>query len=367
MTNPSRPGRVTRNSAAREPDSDRLSVGLRHPFNLGFFAAAGALLAWWLGSAILSVSNLIVLIVVAAFLAAGLNPLVEFLGRRGLKRAYAVVVVILGVLAAVALFLVAFVPVITDQVTEIVDNSPQWLESLRGNTYVQQLDDRFDVISKVQDYVTSGGFGQSVFGGVIGVGVQVLSALANSFIILILMLYFLATLPRVTKACYELAPSSKRVRVAQLGDRIVGNVGAYVSGAFIVGLCAGISSLIFLFIVGLGGYAVALAAVVALLDVIPMIGATVGAAIVTAVGFATDVRIGIACAIFYLVYQQVENYLIYPKVMSRSVNIPGSVIVIAALIGAGLLGVVGALLAIPTAAAILLILREVVIPKLDER
>jgi predicted PurR-regulated permease PerM len=134
-----------------------------------------------------------------------------------------------------------------------------------------------------------------------------------------------------------------------------------------VGLCAGLSSLVFLMIVGLGEYAVALAAVVALLDVIPMIGATLGAVVVTAIGFATDPTIGLACLIFYVVYQQVENYVIYPKVMSRSVDIPGSVIVIAALIGAALLGVVGALLAIPTAAAVLMVVREVVVPRLDRR
>ena len=117
-------------------------------------------------------------------------------------------------------------------------------------------------------------------------------------------------------------------------------------------MCAGISTLVFLFIVGLGEYAVALALVVALLDVIPMIGATLGAVIVSAIGLATDLKVGIACIIFYIVYQQVENYLIYPRVMSKSVDIPGAITVIAALIGASLLGVVGALLAIPTAAAI---------------
>ena len=127
------------------------------------------------------------------------------------------------------------------------------------------------------------------------------------------------------------------------------------------------SSLIFLFVVGLGEYAVALAFVVAVLDVIPMIGATIGAVIVSAIGFATDVQIGVACVIFYVIYQQLENYVIYPRVMSRSVDVPGAVTVIAALVGAALLGVVGALLAIPTAAAILLITREVFIRRQDAR
>ena len=112
----------------------------------------------------------------------------------------------------------------------------------------------------------------------------------------VLTLYFLATLPKVKRALYRFAPASRRERVTELGDQILGNVGAYVSGAFVVAMAAGISSLVFLFVVGLGQYAVALAAVVALLDVIPMIGATLGAVIVTAIGFATDPHIGLATA-----------------------------------------------------------------------
>jgi predicted PurR-regulated permease PerM len=349
----------------RGPRRNRLTD--HSPFALGFFAAAGALVAYWLGGLILSISPILVLVVVAAFLAAGLNPVVEWLGRRGLKRSWSVLVVILLVLAAIALFLVALVPVITDQVRAIIDNAPGWFEQLRENRSIQRLEERFDLIQRAQDFVEKGSFGSQVFGGVVGVGMAVLSALANAFIVIVLMLYFLASLHTIKRAAYRLAPASKRERVASLGDRIIANVGSYVSGAFVVGLCAGLSSLVFLMIVGLGEYAVALAAVVALLDVIPMIGATLGAVVVTAIGFATDPTIGLACLIFYVVYQQVENYVIYPKVMSRSVDIPGSVIVIAALIGAALLGVVGALLAIPTAAAVLMVVREVVVPKLDRR
>jgi predicted PurR-regulated permease PerM len=121
--------------------------------------------------------------------------------------------------------------------------------------------------------------------------------------------------------------------------------------------------LVFLFAIGLGQYAVALAAVVTILDVIPMIGATLGAVIVTAIAFATEPRLGLYCLVFYIAYQQFENYVVYPRVMARSVDLPGLVIVIAALVGAGLLGVIGALLAIPTAAAIVLIVREVVLPR----
>jgi predicted PurR-regulated permease PerM len=356
---------------ADEPDDDLGEPGRpfsRHsPFYVGFYGGLGALLAFWLGSQLLAISGVLVLIAVALFLAAGLNPIVEFFVRRGMKRSYAVLAVIVMVLIGLALFILAIVPVISDQVSALSDNAPHWFDQLQRNQYVQDLDDRFDIVDKAQDYVQKGDYASSVFGGVVGVGLAVLSAVANTFIITVLTLYFLSSLETTKNALYRLAPSSRRERVALLGDRVLDGVGGYVSGAFVVAMCAGISSLVFLFIVGLGQYAVALAFVVALLDVIPMIGATIGAIIVTLIGFADDPKIGIACLIFYLVYQQVENYVIYPRVMSRSVDIPGAVAVIAALVGAALLGVVGALLAIPTAAAILMLTREVFVKHQDER
>jgi predicted PurR-regulated permease PerM len=325
------------------------------------------LTAYWLGGLLLQIGGLLILIVVALFLAAGLNPAVDFFVHRGLKRVWALLIVIFTVVLALVLFFVALVPVITDQVATIVDNAPGWLESLQRNDRIEEFDEQYQVIDKVQDFVASGDWASGLAGGVVGIGVAVLGFLANAFIVIVLTLYFLASFARTKEKLYELAPASRRDRVRDLGDRIVDSIGGYVSGAFVVALCAGITSLIFLFVVGLGEYAVALSAVVALLDIIPMIGATLGAVVVTAIGFATDLRIGLACLAFYVVYQQLENYVIYPRVMQKSVDVPGAVIVIAAMVGAGLLGVIGALLAIPTAAAILLLVRELWLPRQEAR
>jgi predicted PurR-regulated permease PerM len=330
---------------------------------LGFLYGLGALTAFWLGGLLLTVGSVIILVVVALFLAAGLNPVVEFFVRRGLKRAWSVLTVIVIVLVLLVLFFVALVPVISDQVAGLVENAPVWLDSLQTNNRVQELDREYGVIEKAKEFITSGDWASGLFGGVVGIGVAVLGFLANAFVVTVLTLYFLASLAHTKETLYDLAPASRRARVAELGDRIFDSIGGYVSGAFIVAMCAGITSLIFLLVVGLAEYAVALAAVVALLDVIPMIGATLGAVVVTAIGFATDVKTGVACLIFYVIYQQLENYLIYPRVMQRSVNVPGQVTVIAALIGAALLGVVGALLAIPFAAAVLLLVRELWLPR----
>jgi predicted PurR-regulated permease PerM len=349
------------------PPRQHRELNRRTPFSIGFMGAAGALVAFWLGGLLLSIGSVLILIVVSLFLAIGLNPAVEWLGRRGVKRSLGVLVVVIAVVAAVALFLVALVPVIADQVALIAANAPKWADQLKSNPTIQRLDERYNLIERAQDAVTGKGVGTAVFGGVVGVGLKVLSFFANTFIVVVLTLYFLATLPKVKRSGYRLAPASRRARVTELGDRILQSVGAYVSGAFLVAMAAGVSSLIFLFIVGLGEYAVALAAVVTLLDVIPMIGATLGAVVVTLIAFATDPQTGLYCLIFYIAYQQFENYVIYPRVMSRSVDLPGSIIVIAALVGASLLGVVGALLAIPTAAALTLLVKEVFLPRQQAR
>ncbi|MCL8024743.1 AI-2E family transporter [Nocardioides bruguierae] len=339
----------------------------RSPFLIGFFGALGAFVAWWLGSLVLSIGSTLVLLVVAMFLAAGLNPAVEALEKRHVKRGLAVLLVIVGVLVAFTGFAFALVPVITDQVTAIGQSVPGWVDQLESNDRIREINDQFDILTKVQDFVTGGSFISSIFGGVLGVGIAIFSALANVFFVVVLTLYFLASMRATKHALYQLAPASRRDRVSRLGDKVLASVGGYVAGAFVVATCAGLSSLIFFFVVGLSEYAFALAFVVALLDVIPMVGATLGAVVVTLIGFAVDPTIGLACLVFYLVYQQVENYFIYPRVMSRSVDVPGVVTVIAALVGAALLGVVGALLAIPTASALLMLAREVLIPRQDAR
>ncbi|MGY2702738.1 MULTISPECIES: AI-2E family transporter [unclassified Nocardioides] len=374
MTDTSQPAEATdeEDSAGVPVEHEDLGVpgpplDHRAPFYVGFIGGLGALLALWLALNVQAIGSTLMLVVVSLFLAAGLNPAVEFFERHGMRRSYAVLTVILLFLLALALFLVAIVPVIADQVHALTNNVPQWLDDVQRNRQVQRLDEEYDIVEKVQKYVTDGSFVGALFGGAVGIGLAVLGALFNGFIVVVLTLYFLASLENTRSAIYRLAPASRRDRVSKLGDRIVRSVGGYVSGAFIVAMCAGISSLVFLFVAGLGQYAVALAFVVALLDVIPMIGATIGAVIVTAIAFATDWKIGVACVVFYIVYQQVENYVIYPRVMSKSVDVPGAVTVIAALIGAALFGVIGALLAIPTAASILMLVREVWVRRQDER
>ncbi|WP_159081420.1 AI-2E family transporter [Nocardioides sediminis] len=351
----------------RSPETPQPSL-LRHsPFNIGFFGAFGALVAVFLSQQLLSISSVLILLVLAMFLAIGLNPTVEWFMRHGLRRGLSVLLVLFVVITMLVLFVVAVAPVISEQIAQITENAPGWLDDLQRNRQVQALDDRFDVIHKVQEYVTQGDFGQRVFGGALGVGLAVLSALANTLIVIVLMVYFLASMPSIKHAAYSLAPASKRPRVSELGDRIIRSTGAYVAGAFLVAVCAGLSTLVFTFFVGLGDYSFALAFIVGLLSLIPVVGAIVSGVIITALGLTVSPTVALVAAVYYIAYQQIESYLIYPRIMKRSVDIPGSVTVIAALLGGSLMGIIGALLAVPVAAALLLLHREVFLKRQDAR
>ncbi len=339
------------------------SLQQRSPFAIGFVGALGALIAYWLLTLVRQASGALLLIVVALFLAVGLSPLVDLLTRRRLRRGLAVTAVAVGLLGVVAIFAVAIVPVVRDQVSAMIEQAPGWFDRLRTNPVLLDLDQRFAIFDKLEAKLGEAGLASQVFGGALGVGRFLLGAVFNTVVIFALTLYFLAALPSMKRAGYSLAPASRRRRVEELTEVILAQTSGYVAGAFGVAITAGVCTTVFLTIVGLSEYAVALGVVVALLDFIPMIGATIGAVVVCLVGFATSISIGVACAIFFLIYQQVENYLVYPKIMARTVEIPGVVTIIAVLIGGALLGVVGALLAIPIAAALLFLLREVVVPR----
>ncbi len=353
---------------ARDEDQRRPHSLIRHsPFAVGFFGALGAVVAIFLAQQLQSISSILVLLVMALFLAIGLNPLVEWFMKRGSRRGVAVVVVLVLVLTTFVLFVGTLAPVIGDQITLITENAPEWLQQLRTNDLVLEIDRRFDVVSKAEAYVSSGDFSQTAFGGVLGVGLAVVSVLANTLIVLVLMIYFLSSLPSIKHALYSLAPASRRPRVSELGDRIVRSTGAYVAGAFIVAVCAGVSTLIFTFIVGLGDYAFALAFVVGLLSLIPVVGAFISGVLITAIALTVSPTIALISLIYYIAYQQLESYVIYPRIMARSVEVPGAVTVIAALVGGGLMGIIGAVLAVPVAAGLLLLHREVFLKRQDAR
>ena len=349
-----------------DPQFGRLGRPIRRdsPFMLGFLGALGVFVAWFLIQAVLQARSVIVLIVVSLFLAVGLNPLVEWLTARDMRRGAAIGIVFLAVIGAFVGFGFAVVPPAAEQSNEFVQDLPSYLDDLRRNSTVREFDNDYGVIERAKDYVTSGDLGQRVFGGLLGVGKVVLNAVFGAFSVLIMTLYFLAALPSMKRQAYRLVPASRRERVQLLADEVLTRIGGFVSGAFTVAFVAGVASYAFLTIVGMP-YALALAVFVALLDLIPLVGATIAAVVVSLIGFTESVGVGVACVVFYVAYQQFENYVVYPRVMRKAVDVPAPVTVVAVLLGGALLGIVGALLAIPTAAAVLLIVRQVAIPRMD--
>ena len=352
-------------AAPPPPQSPRRALNAMSPFRIGFVGTIGVLLAYGLAQALIRAQSVVILIVVALFIALGLNPLVRGLVRRGLKRGLAVLLVLLGVLAVLALAGFAVVPLFVEQITNLVRTAPDLLQDTLRNPQVNALNEKYQVVSRAQEFVGSGGLVQRVFGGLLGAAGALLGAVFSGFTLLILALYFLVALPAIRTALVRLSPASRRDRAGYLTDQIFLRISSYISGTFVVALIAGVTSYIFLLIVGLGEFALALAVLVAVLDIIPLIGATLGAVVVVIIGFTQSVTIGIACLIFYAIYQQFENYVVQPRVFKKAVDVPGAIVVIAALLGGALLGITGALLAVPVAAVLLLILREVAQPRLD--
>jgi predicted PurR-regulated permease PerM len=339
-----------------------------HPFVFGFYGALGVLVAYMLVQALTNALQVIILIIVALFLAVGLNPGVEALERLGISRRWAVLVVFLALVGFFVGFGFAIVPPLSQQTSAIIHNLTSgngYLEQLQNNPRLQDLDHRYHLLQKARTALQSKDLGTRAANGAVGVGQVVLSGVFSTLTVLILTLYFLNSLPSITGFMYRLAPRSRRARVALLGDEILVRIGGYVAGNLLISLIAGVTSYIFLLIAGVP-YALALALLVAITDLIPLVGASIGAVFVTALAFFTGLWTGIATGIFFLIYQQVENYIVQPRVMKRSVDVQPAVTIIAALIGGALLGVIGALLAIPAAAAIALILREVVMPRQEQ-
>lgn len=358
-TNESMDERTDDNRPVLGPPGAPISRAL--PFYRGFFATLGALTALGLGLAVRDATSVFVLVLISAVLAVGLDPLVAFAVRRGLSRGWAVAAVALVFLGIITAIVFVVGGELRSQVAALVDNLPNLINDLRRNRSIAKLDARYHVLSGLERKIQSANLSDSALSRIFDVGASVLNLIANTVVVFVLTIYFLAALPRIRRAIYLLFPASRRARVAGLGDAIVRSVGGYVAGAVLVALLAGTVTSILLLCVGLGQYALPLALLVALLDLLPLVGSILGASIVTLVGFATSLPVGIACAAFYVVYELLEGYVIYPRVMRSAVDVPEYLTIVAVLLGGAVAGIVGALLAMPIAAAVVLLIREVLV------
>ena len=341
-------------------------INRSHPYYFGFVATLGALTAIVLMRALASVSQIFILILIALFLAMGLNPAVEALRRRNMSRVTAVTIIFTSVIAFVIFFALVVAPPVISQGTQLINKAPTLLADLTNNATINKLNDQYGIIDTLQSRLTSvtsdGTLLISAFGGVIGVGKSVLSGFFTFLTILVLTLYFITSLPQAVNLGLSLVPASRRERVGHLTNAIIARVGSFVGSQIVIAAMASVFVFVLSLVLGLPS-PIAIGMIVFVCGLIPLVGHFLGSGIVTIIALTQSIAIGVIALVAYVVYVQIENYVVTPRIMKRTLAVPGAVTIISALIGSSLLGLVGGLLAVPVAASIILILDEVIIPR----
>lgn len=353
---------------------------VHNPFRVAFVATLGVGLGLVLIGSIQTLSTILLYVGTALFLSLGLDPVVAWLERRKLPRWAAVLITILAVLAAFAGIILMVVPIIVQQVGQLVVAVQDTIESgnwddpvgniqnwLHGAFPALDVDALWGYVEDWYAGLDVGEIGGEIGQSIIAIGGTIIAGLAGAFIVLILTIYFTASTPSLKRAAYQLVPASKRERFIDLGEQITDSVGHYVIGQLSLGVINGVLSAIFLSIIQ-APFPAVLAVIAFFFSLIPLVGTLTGSTIIVLIclGLGSPTTALIA-AIYYLIYMQIEAYVISPRIMGRAVSVPGAVVVIAALAGGALLGLLGALVAIPVAASLLIIYRQVVIPRQNER
>jgi predicted PurR-regulated permease PerM len=336
----------------------------RSPFRIGVVGGLGLAVAYvvWLGIA--AAAGVLLLMVLALVTAIGLDPVVGQLQRLGLPRWVGVVIVSFAALAVLGAFLALAIPPIANEVNALVKSGPNYLQSLqRKNSLLGRLNRQFHLVNELKKALSSGGV-TAVGSGLVGAGETALSVVSGTLIVVVLTIYFLADVPRLKRTLLRLTPRSRRTRTGALIDEAFARVGGYVLGNVLTSVIAGLGTLVWLEIFSVP-YPALLSVFVGLLDLIPIVGSAIAGFIVALVALTVSLPIALATAGFYIVYRNAEDYLITPRIMRRTVRVPGLVTVIAVLIGGALLGIIGALVSIPVAAIVQLIVEEVVYPRMD--
>jgi predicted PurR-regulated permease PerM len=334
----------------------------RAPFLVGFTGALGVACAFAIAWSVVAAGQVLVLLGLAFFIAVGLEPAVVWLYRRGLARWCAIGVVLFTALGLFIGFMVLAIPVVTTQASKLAEELPNYLHTLgKRNTELGKLNAKYHFVGGLQNLL----HGSGTFNSAIGIGKVLLSFLTSTLLVVVVTIYLLADLPRVRRGIYLLAPKSRRPRMVLLTDEILNRVGGYVLGNLLTSFIAGLGTCLWALILGIP-YALLLGLLVAILDLVPIVGSTIGGIIVALVALTVSPAVAIATAIFYLVYRFLEDYLLTPRIMARTVAVPGLVTVVATLLGGALLGIIGALVAIPIAAAIKLLHEEVTAPRLED-
>jgi predicted PurR-regulated permease PerM len=281
---------------------------------------------------------------------------VRWLVAKGVRRPYAVTIVILVTVALFVVFVWSIVPPIVEQGGALVRDLPGYLQRLSTESRpVREITDRYQLTDRLTGLIAE--IPAKLAGGAFGFVQRFLGALASTLTVLVLAVYFMADMPRLRRGVVHLFPHRQRPRVTEIVDVVVDKVGAYMIGNLVISLFAGVSTFACLELVGVP-FALPLAVTVALTDLIPMVGATLGAVICVAVS-ALAAGIwpqAVVVLVFFIAYQQLENYLIAPRVLRNTVDLPAVAVLLVALVGGTVMGLVGAVMAIPIAATVKVVL-----------
>lgn len=336
----------------------------RSPFYIGLTASAGVAVTYGAVRLLGSLSSVLVLIGVAFFLALGLEPAASWFVNRKLPRWAATTLVFAIFLAMVGAFVAAAVPPLVQQASELIKQAPHYLQQAQDHSSaIGRLNERFHVQQRITD--TFNGSGGSVVNHVVSAGSAVFGAVADSLVVIVLTVYFLVDMPRIRTNLYRLVPHSRRPRAILIGDEVFAKVGAYVLGNVLISVIAGAATFVWLMAFDVP-YPLLLGIFVALLDLVPVVGSTIAGVVVAAVALTVSLPVCIETTVFFVVFRLLEDYLLVPRIIGRAVKVPALITVVAVLIGGALLGIVGALVAIPIAAAVQLLTQEVLYPRLDE-
>lgn len=340
---------------------------ITHAFQLGLTTTLGVLVAILIGLAVSQTATILTYVGIALFAALGLDPVVRALVLRKLPRPAAVAIVVAVFLTFFGLLLWAVIPAVVREAAKLVESLPQIVDDIVTNPVILDIDRELDgalsgAIGNLLEYLANSENWPTLAGGVLQVGIGVLGGLVGMIIVIILSIYFMASLGSMKSYVANLVAASKRDRFREITDQVTYSVGRWVMGQVSVALLHSIVLFLYLSVIG-APFAPLLAAISFFLAVVPLIGSVTAGVVSTGVLLFTDPSLALAVGIYYLVYLQLEAYVISPRVMKRAVSVPASLVVIAALMGGTLLGILGAVIAIPLAASVLLIVREVWVPR----
>ncbi|TQL55579.1 putative PurR-regulated permease PerM [Subtercola boreus] len=340
-----------------------------HPFRYAFIATLGVGVAMAVLGAVSTLSTVLVYLGIALFLALALDPLMQRATARNLPRWAAAAVLAVVALGAIVGLVFAIIPAVTTQVSVVGNQLTSFVQGLPNQAWFQWLTanvgpsiDIDGILKSTTAFFTDPSKLLGLAGGILSVGTGIIDGVTGVIVVSILTLYFVLTLPAVKAKGYTLVPRSSRARVMELAEEIFQSVGRYVGGQVVLALANAVVT--FIVTSAVGSPAPALLALVAFVGaLIPVVGTVFGSAIAALATLLVNPGGALIVAIVLLVYMQIEAYILSPRVMAKAVSVPGALVIVSAIGGAALGGILGALVAVPVAAAGLIIVNRVVVPR----